>query len=605
MPYSDGTYTSAVQNGPKRTFYPFLNSPTKDSTTKGTVRNYVVLPGSYSPAAALTTDPDDATQYLIEESELSVEGGVGRFARTFCKVPGTQTVPTSVAVSKPQIPGDDTFPKVIGSYLVTQPDTTLPRFDAYYRQTVTSDTGAPGFYPTGGTYTLTFAGNTTGALNYNDSAATVETALDALTSVNNRGGCTVTGSYNSAGGLVVTFASYAQITIASGSLTGTGTLTEIESLSNSGYSQTVGAYFVPTAYTPTADMSLLTYSFGAPLLSTSSPSSNIRQYEIFLSPYGGNFTGGTYTLTINGNTTSAIAYNSTFAQVATALNNLGIGTFSVVAGLSSGTSTPLSSDARLIQAQIIFEDAPPTGGTFTLTVGADTTASIDYDATASEVQTALNLLTSVTNRGGCTVSGEIQTGFAIAFANAVMTANSASLTPAGSTATPSITDGSIGRTQKIVFASSSATRDLYCANHGLTTANTLFLKSGSTYYAGILGSKFIVPDANTIRLLVAASDDYAAAGTITELGGRTKASYQPGSVLIPGSQITNFYLPGVTSGITTAADIPIPSSAANDTDLLLAIFSGSSTINTNVGQLQPWRGPILSLTYEQVSAANV
>src|SRR5574343_779011 len=125
MPYSDGTFTSAVQNGPKRVFYPFANAPTKDTTTKGTVRNYVVLPNSFSPAAALSTDPDDATQYLIEESELSVEAGVGSFSRTFCKVPGTQTVPTSVIVSKPQIPGDDAFTMVLGSYLATQPDTTL------------------------------------------------------------------------------------------------------------------------------------------------------------------------------------------------------------------------------------------------------------------------------------------------------------------------------------------------------------------------------------------------------------------------------------------------------------------------------------------------
>ncbi len=101
MPYTDGTYTSAVQNGPKRVFYPFLNSPTKDTTTKGTVRNYVVLPANFSPASALSTDPDDATQYLIEESELAVDNGVGRFSRTYCKVPGDQVTYGTRVITKP------------------------------------------------------------------------------------------------------------------------------------------------------------------------------------------------------------------------------------------------------------------------------------------------------------------------------------------------------------------------------------------------------------------------------------------------------------------------------------------------------------------------
>lgn len=91
MAFQDGTFTSPVQDGPKRVFYPFANAPTKDTTTTGTERKYVVLPSSFSPAAALTTDPDDATQYLVEETEPAIDfSGFYRFARTFCKVPGQQ-----------------------------------------------------------------------------------------------------------------------------------------------------------------------------------------------------------------------------------------------------------------------------------------------------------------------------------------------------------------------------------------------------------------------------------------------------------------------------------------------------------------------------------
>ena len=90
MAYQDGNFTNAIQDGPARVFYPFINAPTKDTTTKGTVRNYVVVPSSYTPAAALSTDPADNTQYLLQESELTVEGGLGRYSRTYCKVPGDQ-----------------------------------------------------------------------------------------------------------------------------------------------------------------------------------------------------------------------------------------------------------------------------------------------------------------------------------------------------------------------------------------------------------------------------------------------------------------------------------------------------------------------------------
>ena len=104
MAYSDGTFTSAVQDGPKRIFYPFVNEPSKDTTTKGTVRNYVILPANYSPAAALRTDPDDATQYLVEETEPQIDfSGFYRFARTYCKVPSDQTSYGSQLLVRPSL----------------------------------------------------------------------------------------------------------------------------------------------------------------------------------------------------------------------------------------------------------------------------------------------------------------------------------------------------------------------------------------------------------------------------------------------------------------------------------------------------------------------
>jgi len=190
MPYSDGTYTSAVQDGPKRVFYPFLNAPTKDTTTKGTMRDYVVLPGSFTPASALSTDPDDATQYLIEETELAVEAGVGRFSRTYCKVPGDQVFYSSLVINKPDAADYGTLLRAsIVDYTDGAAVSAGPAYsyggsyfadDSVFPITTCSGTRT---LPTGGTFTLTYKTSTTAALAYNESAANIAAALNALAAV--------------------------------------------------------------------------------------------------------------------------------------------------------------------------------------------------------------------------------------------------------------------------------------------------------------------------------------------------------------------------------------------------------------------------------------
>lgn len=51
------------------------------------------------------------------------------------------------------------------------------------------------------------------------------------------------------------------------------------------------------------------------------------------------------------------------------------------------------------EAQQIAITGTPTGGTFTLTFGSDTTAAIAYDATAAIVQAALRLLAGIGSAG--------------------------------------------------------------------------------------------------------------------------------------------------------------------------------------------------------------
>ena len=67
-------------------------------------------------------------------------------------------------------------------------------------------------------------------------------------------------------------------------------------------------------------------------------------------------------------------------------------------------------------------DTAPTAGTFKLVYGANTTSALNAVATASEVQTALNALASVTSEGGVTVT-KTTNSFRIVWNTAAVTAN--------------------------------------------------------------------------------------------------------------------------------------------------------------------------------------
>jgi hypothetical protein len=625
---TDGDYATRLLLAPTKITRPFLNHPTKDSATKLFERWYEIHRDSYTPFAALatlpaesTSDPADTAAYILEEGEPDTDAdGTQRVRCLFGHVPPQQTLPTSIKLTKPTLSG--TFPLVFGRYRITKPDASLERYDVYRIVACTGDGGAPAFYPSGGTYTLTFGGATTGALNYSDSAATVQAALNALTPVSNKGSVTCGGTYNDPAGISILFGSAAQFTLDIGSLTG-GTLTKSESLQAGGFLQQLRAYRPAGGSAPTAlNLGGITWSSATPLPATyldytdsTRPRIN-NAYRISFGPQSGSITGGTFTLSLLGATTSAISVAGTMATIKAALQtalNTALGSGVVEVGYwpeLEGYYGTAAMDAFTIGASglpsvlflLTFPAGGATGGTFTITAGASTTSALAYNATAATIQTALNLLTYISNRGGCTVSGDLAAGLAITIAAQAFTATS-SLTPTGSTITPSFTDGTVGRTHKLVFASSTATRDIYGANHGITAGQTLLLRTASNYYYPVVN--YTVLDASTIRLQVSAADSYAAAGTITEFGVCTKPGYTPGVGTVPARKVTNYYLPGITAGITTDDDIPIPANQSDTTNFLEAIFAGTGTLNWEVGDLDIYHGPIRSLTKTTINAGDV
>lgn len=125
-----------------------------------------------------------------------------------------------------------------------------------------------------------------------------------------------------------------------------------------------------------------------------------------------NATGGTFTLTYSGQTTAAIAYNAAASAVQSALialSNIGASDVSVSGsaggpytvtfqGALAGTDVAeLTASATGLQGtdEIQHLTVDATNGDYTLTFSGQTTAAIDHDAVAADVQAALVALSNI------------------------------------------------------------------------------------------------------------------------------------------------------------------------------------------------------------------
>jgi hypothetical protein len=715
--YCDRYYGTPVRISRTPREYPFAHLG--DLETAIYTATYVVHIDAFSPYPRGEEDPEAAGFYCVGESRPTIEqGSLATFRRTYASLPPTQTVEDdSIMVTRPA-PGLSSYPGAIGDYRIFQPDSTLARFDAYLARSVTSDTGTPSFYPTGGTYLLGFAGQLTGPLAYNASAAAVQTALNALSTVQARGTVAVTGSYNSATGFAVAFSNHATGSVNTSGLPGTPTNTVAPT--NGGYTQTVTitAAASPGDPTPSIDTSGITTSGGAVSSSASggsstgtgtatislsaappgNPSESLDHsgvtlpyspeygtkaasisssvsgltttisWSIYVENFAGNVLVGSYTVSLWGSSTS-ISVDATEAEVQSAVAGLAAGhgacsvslsktvnayddpySISVTATVSNaitggnytltlygGTTSalPLSSSAGTIESAVnalsavssrgtasvsggwdgtalslsivIVGQSTITSGTFTATFFSGTSAALAYNASVATVQAALNALSGVAARGGCVVTvppgqssiltdDEEQIIFTVQFSNPALTSNLSLLVPTGGSATIALTDGTIGRTQSVVLVGGNATRDVYAEAHGISAGDTIYLEADDTLHGGI--TAFEVLDANNVRLTVPSSAAYAGAAAITEIGPRVKADYRPGSDPVKCDRITRYSLTAITPDRFQG----------DDTTVLLAALAGSGLLNYRVADSERWPtadSPIRALTTTRINAADL
>lgn len=498
-------------------------------------------PALYSAAATRSVscpavDEDDPIAFIMEETEPEASAamyGTAIWSRIYRNIPATTIVPSFQFVTKPVIPGD--FPQEINGKTVVQPDPTVAKYEFFTRIDVIGDSGVPTFSnPTGGTYTVRYGGSVSTALAYNVSPVT---AINAMTSISNRA-ISMAVSAASGGYRISWVTGYATVAMSRGPLTIAG-----------------ASYITGATYQQRNSSRGHFFNFFAYSAVDATPPYNGPQAA-------GTITGGTFTVTFFGNTTSALAYNITTAALQTAVRALA-GCEDAVVTVPTGYTAPLKGDSTRLEFTVtlpfpdlvaVGSSLTPTGSNVAVLNGA---YGFPYVGDPS-YNTRLDA-SETNNHDSLTINGT---------------------TPSG--------------------------REITATAHGIVAADNIVVIFSDGTSASVTTGKFTVPDANRIAFQNNAGDAFSSSLQIVAVGKATGQGYAAGVVLVRITRETTFYLPGVSPGITTVADIPLPTYQGDPASLLEAILDASTSINLEVGDLQRWKDTdILAYTIVKCNAATI
>jgi hypothetical protein len=247
----------------------------------------------------------------------------------------------------------------------------------------------------------------------------------------------------------------------------------------------------------------------------------------------------------------------------------------------------------------------PTGGTFTLTYRGSTTAALAHNAANATINTAINGLATVITDGltfsasnnllaAAPATPQVALTITAGSTSFRVTMNAGSLTPAGaSTAFTSIQSPTLQ-------VCSVALRAIVTA-HGFNAANPLsvIISTNSNHALLAPSTMWSVVDANTIAFFVNPSAGISL--------GQYLRDYTPGIQRVRTKNTQNFYLPGVTPGIATPGDIPIPTILQNDISFLTTALSTLSGYQAySAGELDKWRsGAIYTQATVEIDMATL
>ncbi len=479
---------------------------------------------------------------------------------------------------------------------------------------------------TGGTYTLTYGAQTTTAIAYNAGAATVQAALQALSSIGS-GNCTVTGFGTVSSPFLVTFTgalagtAVTAITANAGSLSGTATAyvqrvtagssstsgNEVLRFSLNFPSGTQIAYtfpplslsfqqaaiastypFQPLAAANANDFqnylnSWYNVSNGAQLLSPQN-GVNFQVDQFFYGGYAdvelvGEFAGGSYpAFTAN----NSLVFHPTNTTTLFELNG-------VITGDAQGQppvqiiKLPVQGGTNEVQNVVI---SGATGGTFTLSVTAasstHTTAAIAYNASASAVQSALEALSNIGVGQVSVAAGTAADGvtpcYAVTFTGTLadtsiplMVVNGQALTGGGTITIATVQPGSSTHVNQVIVVTlnnaSGGTWDI--SSDGQTTSPLAWNISAASLQSAINTSLTTILVGGTGSVVVTGAD--GGPFTITFSGGAAAGQeiYNPYPQFVAGwifdaSSLTGTATETISATTTQAATGPNFWSDANN-----------------------------------------
>jgi hypothetical protein len=139
--------------------------------------------------------------------------------------------------------------------------------------------------------------------------------------------------------------------------------------------------------------------------------------------------------------------------------------------------------------------------------------------------------------------------------------------------------------------------------HGLAGTEAILVSganNASSEYVILASADYTVVDANTIDIL---NVNWNA--NVVRVA-KYKRDYTPGVDRVRTRITETCYLPGVTSGISTASDIPIPDVAMNDAQLVALLLANTTGYQTYDAQpLALWLGQIYRQALVEIDMSNL
>jgi hypothetical protein len=251
-------------------------------------------------------------------------------------------------------------------------------------------------------------------------------------------------------------------------------------------------------------------------------------------------------------------------------------------------------------------------GQFRVKYKSSTTGNLNYNAADATIAAAINALADVISDGiVVTASNQFLTGQAqLLIALTTGSTSSFFIVDANSfnAASNSLFTDFVNATQQVIqvgYRSTinshgfSPTADLLCAANPTAGGNMAVLKPQNV---ALTQGSWAVVDANTIAFSLTAAASLAFFNSF----GTYLRAYTPGPDEVEIQIVEDFYLPGVTHGITTAADIPVADPLINDAAFLAAVLANpTGYLNYNADPRSNWKGPIYVQAQRKINMANV